>query len=149
METILILLAIDSSFPSSSLISKIPSTMELTALVNEFGDVRLPVNVKIAVASNSLRSKESSPTNFRTALSPKSTKNCVKESTTTRMDMPLLDDDDDDDDDDKSLFLLFLAILRVSIRKYGLMNFEDLLSATASNFGNKDLNFFSDILGLI
>src|SRR5918999_2300473 len=103
METILILLAIDASFPSSSLISKIPSTMELTALVNEFGDVRLPVNVKIAVASNSLRSKESSPTNFRAELSPKSTKNCVKESTTTCMDMPLLDDDDDD----KSLFLLF------------------------------------------
>src|SRR5918997_1291220 len=104
METILILLAIDSSFPSSTLISKIPSTMELTALVNEFGDVRLPVNVKIVVASNSLRSKESSPTNFRAALSPKSTKNCVKESTTTRMDKPLLEEDDDDD---KSLFLLF------------------------------------------
>jgi hypothetical protein len=92
METILILLAIDASFPSSNLISKIPSTMELTALVNEFGDVRLPVNVKIAVASNSFRSKESSPTNFRTALSPKRTKSCVNESTTTRIDLLLIDD---------------------------------------------------------
>src|SRR5919112_1063246 len=103
MDTILMLPARDPSFPSSSLISKIPSTMELTALVNELGDVRLPVNVKIALASNSFRSKESSPINFRTALSPKSTKNCVKESTTTCMDMPLLEEDDDD----KSLFLLF------------------------------------------
>jgi hypothetical protein len=77
--------------------------MELTALVNELGDVRLPVNVKIALASNSFRSKESSPINFRTALSPKSTKNCVKESTTTRMDVLLLEGDDDD----KSLILLF------------------------------------------
>jgi hypothetical protein len=94
METILILLASDASFPSSSLISKIPSTMELTALVNELGDVRLAVNVNIAVASNSFRSKESSPTNFRTALSPNRTKSCVKESTTTRIDLLLLKDGD-------------------------------------------------------
>ena len=61
IETILMLLAMDPSFSSSSLISKIPSTIELTALINEFGDVILAVNVKIAVASNSFRSKEISP----------------------------------------------------------------------------------------
>src|SRR5215510_10386218 len=79
----------DSSFPSSTLISKIPSNIELTALVKELGDARLEVRVKIPVASNSFRSKESSPTNFKTAPSPKSTKSCVRESTTMRIDLLL------------------------------------------------------------
>src|SRR5687767_147209 len=94
METILMLLAMDPSFSSPSLISKIPSTIELTALINEFGDVILAVNVKIAVASNSFRSKEISPTNFKTALSPKRTTSCVSESTTS-IDLLLPDNDDD------------------------------------------------------
>src|ERR671923_2913473 len=94
IETILMLLARDSSFPSSTLISKIPSNIELTALVNELGDARLVVKVKIAVASNSFRSKESSPTNLKTAPSPKSTRSCVRESTTTRIDLLLEDGED-------------------------------------------------------
>src|SRR5688500_13487096 len=95
IETILMLLAMDPSFSSSSLISKIPSTIELTALISEFADVILAVNVKIAVASNSFRSKGISRTSCKTALSQKRTTSCVSESTTTSIDLRLPDNDDD------------------------------------------------------